>query len=317
MENSNIGWTHNTLNFWIGCEKVSPGCKHCYAEADQATRRGRVVWGKHGTRSVTSYSNWRQLLRWDREAAITGKKILVFAQSLADTFEDFSGPVINAKKQRLYWPDFGSYDVDGFPVFDNAVTIKETDQPLTLEIMRAEMFKIIDRTPNLIYQMLTKRPENMQKMAPDNWVDGWPSNVWAGTSTENQEEYTRRVKHLLKVPAHKHFISAEPLLSNIELADSYTKWLPKIEDADGHTPICISSYWGVGLDWVIVGGESGSKGRAMQKAWAMNIQRQCKKYDVPFFFKQWGEHDEAGVAVGKKNSGELLDGVEIKQFPVF
>lgn len=314
MENSKIGWTQDTVNFWIGCDKVSPGCKNCYAEADQAKRRGRVIWGKHGTRSVTSYAYWRDVLKWQRDAEAAGVKRLVFAQSLSDTFEDFDGPVVNGKGQRLYWPEFGSYDVDGMPVFNRPGNLVPNDTPLTLNHLRYEVFKIMERCPNLIFLCLSKRPENMQRMVPESWSEGWPANIAAGASTENQEEADKRVKQLQEVPAALRFLSCEPLLSHVDIfkavllhgVQSYSMIPPKF-----------SFFKNRGIDWVIVGGESGHKARPMQKAWALDLQRQCKHAGVPFFFKQWGHHDEHGNAVGKSKSGELLDGIDYKNFPQY
>jgi len=82
-----IEWAHHTFNPWIGCEKVSAGCKNCYAEEMMDHRYGRVQWGGSGTRVVTSDSNWRMPLRWDREAAESGERPRVFCASLADVFE--------------------------------------------------------------------------------------------------------------------------------------------------------------------------------------------------------------------------------------
>ena len=318
MENSKIGWTQDTVNFWIGCDKVSPGCKNCYAEADQAKRRGRVVWGKHGTRSVTSYAYWRKLLSWQRMAEAAGVKRLVFAQSLSDTFEDFDGPVVNAKGQRLYKP-YGT-DVDDMPVFDRHYNTEVTDEPLTLADLRLEAFKIMERCPNLIFLCLSKRPENMQSMVPEHWSGGWPANIAAGASTENQEELEKRLPALVNVPAKIHFLSCEPLLSHLDFMNIYSEepeYCCSGRDCGcGGMPIEPPLLYGH-IDWVIVGGESGHKARPMQKAWALDIQRQCKRAGVPFFFKQWGEHDENGNAVGKSKSGELLDGIDYKNFPQY
>jgi protein gp37 len=88
MENSNIAWTHHTFNPWIGCQKVSPGCDHCYAEAMMDKRYGRVQWGPHGERKRTSEDNWKNPIRWNREAEKTGTRFRVFCASLADWFDN-------------------------------------------------------------------------------------------------------------------------------------------------------------------------------------------------------------------------------------
>src|SRR3954468_1422847 len=86
MENSKIEWTDHTFNPWIGCQKVSPGCDHCYAEALMDTRWGKVEWGPHGERKRTSEANWKQPLKWARQA--NGRRPRVFCASLADVFDN-------------------------------------------------------------------------------------------------------------------------------------------------------------------------------------------------------------------------------------
>jgi protein gp37 len=87
-ENSKIEWTDHTFNPWIGCQKVSPGCDHCYAEAMMDTRYGRVKWGPHGERKRTSEANWRKPIAWDKAAAMRGVRARVFCASLADVFDN-------------------------------------------------------------------------------------------------------------------------------------------------------------------------------------------------------------------------------------
>jgi protein gp37 len=109
----------------------------------------------------------------------------------------------------------------------------------------------------------------MLRLAP--WKR-WPSNVWAGTTSENQKWFEKRIDHLLSVPAVAHFISAEPLLGPLRL----TSWL----DRERNTGRFIS--------WVIAGGESGGKARHMNPDWVLSIRDQCVQANVPFLFKQWG-----------------------------
>jgi protein gp37 len=87
-ENSKIEWTDHTFNPWIGCQKVSPGCDRCYAEALMDTRWGKVKWGPHGERKRTSEANWKAPLRWAKAARGTGRRPRVFCASLADVFDN-------------------------------------------------------------------------------------------------------------------------------------------------------------------------------------------------------------------------------------
>jgi hypothetical protein len=134
---------------------------------------------------------------------------------------------------------------------------------------RSRLWQTILQTPWLDWLILTKRPENILANLPSIWKDGWP-NVWLGCSVENQEYMDKRVPHLLKVPAVVHFISAEPLLEPVTVP------YPKLTEAN--------------IDWLIVGGESGSKARPFHMEWAQSIVDQCAKRDISCFVKQMGEN---------------------------
>ncbi len=136
------------------------------------------------------------------------------------------------------------------------------------------------------FQILTKRSKRLASLAP---LLPWPDNVWMGVSVENQK-WASRIDELRRVPAAVRFLSCEPLLGPLEL---------NLE----------------GISWVIVGGESGVRARRMNPEWARSIRNQCAGANVPFFFKQWGAFDEAGVRRGKKASGRLLDDRTWDQFP--
>lgn len=178
-------------------------------------------------------------------------------------------------------------------VFDNQVP----------EEWRADLFKLISATPHLDWQLLTKRPQNIRKMLPETWGEGWP-NVWLGTTAENQEEYDRRIKHLLRAPAKVRFLSCEPLLGPLDLG-----LLTYGEGADGEHGTVMTTRRRF-IHWVIAGGESGPGARPMRPDWARSLRDQCAKAETPFLFKQWGNWNSKGVNTGKKKAGRLLDGVE-------
>ncbi|WP_420994083.1 phage Gp37/Gp68 family protein [Cupriavidus sp. 30B13] len=337
-ENSKIEWTDHTFNPWIGCTKVSPGCDHCYAEAQMDTRLGRVTWGPKGERMRTSPANWRKPLAWNARHkeffAEHGRRQRVFCASLAD-------------------------------VFDNAVD----------PTWRADLLQLVADTPNLDWLLLTKRIGNAHAMLDDalselshgltKWADApWP-NVWLGATVVNQAEADRDIPKLLATPARVRFLSMEPLLGPVDLA----KWIGYCERTDKHgisrndagEHILCERYCGV--SWVIVGGESGPGARPMHPDWARSLRDQCAAAGVPFLFKQWGEYlpwadfndariddppeqtrfptvewqrdhwEDAGYPmwcdstdgqiddmqcmgrVGKKAAGRLLDGVQHDGFP--
>lgn len=246
MENSHIEWTDHSFNPWIGCQRVSPGCVNCYAETRDNRFHGGDHWGPRGTREITSDANWRKPISWNKKAAAAGVPAKVFCASLADVFED---------RPELHAP-------------------------------RARLFCLIQETPWLIWQLLTKRPENVMAMVPENWQAGLPSNVWIGTSVEDQRRADERIPHLLKIPADVRFLSCEPLLGPVDFTP------PEFRGTNVN-----KHDWLQDLDWVIVGGESGPNARPMHPDWARGIRDACRyrtdmgrPWSLPFLFKQWGAY---------------------------
>lgn len=307
-----IAWTDHTFNPWLGCERVSPACQHCYAEA-WAKRSGLVEWGRNAERRVTSPANWRKPLAWNAAAEAAGRPALVFCASLADVFED---------RPELVEP-------------------------------RARLFDLIEATPHLIWQLLTKRPQHVVDMVPGPWLRGlWPENVWIGTTVEDQQRAVERIPRLLEVPAPVRFLSCEPLLNRVfvepwlphpvpclcgaQLPPQYrwngyeTEWPHVVcaacdalcvEDEDDDGPIIAfhepdadrddpPAFRGStrGVEWVICGGESGPGHRPLDVDHARQLRDQCAAAGVPYFFKQHGGRTPTA-------GGDLLDGVQHKAFP--
>lgn len=268
-EGSAIGWTNDTANCWHGCVEVSAGCKHCYAKVSTPVRVKRAhsleVWGPSAARSETK--QWAANLRkWNREARASGKVRRVFAQSLSDTFEDRG---------------------------DDPCVVLADGNRATLGTLRDEFLSVIEECDALTVQMLTKRPENICAMVPPAWLKSWPAHVQIGCTAENQEELDRRMPHLARVPAAVRFLSIEPQLGHVDAS----RWLrPRILEAnDGrwmwNTDPGVESVggtWWWGVDWVICGGESGSKARPFDLAWARSLRDQCMAASVPYFLKQLG-----------------------------
>lgn len=255
-ENSGISWTDHTFNPWMGCTKVSPACDHCYAEREADLRYGKVTWGPKGTRLVTSKAYWNGPSKWDSEAKAKGSRALVFCASWADVFENWKGPLQQPKE-----PHAGE----------------------SLDEVRAKLFALIEATPNLLWLLLTKRPENVLKMAPEAWKSAFPENVMIGTTVEEQKYADIRLRAMCRIPARR-FVSYEPATGPVDF-----------------------SGWEF-LSWLIAGGESGSEARTADAIWFRNARDWAEANDVLFHFKQWGEYDESGVRVGVKAAGRLLDG---------
>ena len=232
-EKSTIEWTNSTWNPVTGCDKVSAGCAHCYAE--RFAERFRGVPG-HPFKQGFDLKLWPERL----ELPLTWKTPkTIFVNSMSDLFHK--------------------------------------DIPLRFI---QKTFEVMKQAHWHTFQVLTKRAERLEELSPKL---SWAPNIWMGVSVES-ERFTYRIDHLRKTKAHIKFLSLEPLLgplSNLNLK---------------------------GIDWAIVGGESGPRARPMDGSWVLEIKRQCAKAKVPFFFKQWG-------GVWKKRNGRTLQGKTWNDMP--
>lgn len=230
---SAIEWTESTWNPITGCTKVSPGCKHCYAErmAKRLKAMGQPNYANGF--ELTLHEHMVELpLQWKKPQTI-------FVNSMSDLFH----------------------------------------KDVPIEFVQ-KVFDVMRRADWHRFQVLTKRSERLAEL---NAQLEWAPNIWMGVSVET-ETYTFRIDHLRETGAHVKFLSLEPLLGP----------LPNMNLR--------------GMDWVIVGGESGPGARAMDPAWVLDIRDQCLTAKVPFFFKQWG-------GVQKKKNGRLLEGRTWDEMP--
>ena len=151
-----------------------------------------------------------------------------------------------------------------------------------------KIMRVIKLTPQHIYQILTKREDAMFNYFENKGVS---DNIWLGVSVEDRKDGVPRIDKLRTIDASIKFLSVEPLLEDLGEIDL------------------------TGIDWVIVGGESGAKARPMKEEWVLNIKKQCEAQDVAFFFKQWGTWGSDGVRRSKKTNGRILVGKEWNQYP--
>jgi protein gp37 len=231
---SDIEWTDATWNPVRGCTKISPGCKHCYAEA--FAERFRGVPG-----SAYEQGFDLRLVPEALELPLSWRKPrLIFVNSMSDLFH--------------------------------------ADVPFEYI---ARVFDVMQRSPQHTFQVLTKRSERLRELAPRL---PWPDNVWIGVSVEDRKRAARITDLVSVAAARVRFLSVEPLLEAI----------PDL-------PL-------EGIDWVIVGGESGRQPRPMDPDWVLDIRDQCSRAGVPFFFKQWGGRN-------KKKAGRELDGRTWDEMP--
>lgn len=231
--NSHIEWTDATWNPVTGCSKISPGCKHCYAE--RMARRLQAMGQPNYANGfeVTLQPHMLELpLEWKRPRRI-------FVNSMSDLFH----------------------------------------QEVPLSFIK-KVFSVMRRANWHQYQLLTKRSERLLEVSP---LLTWEPHIWIGVSVEN-DDYTSRIDDLRKTGADVKFLSLEPLLGPLRKLNLR------------------------GIDWVIVGGESGPGARPMNPDWVRDIRDQCIRANVPFFFKQWGGQF-------KKRTGRVLDGRTWDQMP--
>lgn len=336
-ERSSIEWCDGTVNFWWGCTKVGPGCDNCYAE-DWNAFRGNGQWGPNAERLQIKGAP-ALLAKLQRSApdfrAEHGRPLRIFMQSMSDTFDNEADDALRSS------------------LFDYA--------------RHADALRII---------LLTKRISNVWKMVPFEWREGqWPQHIGLMATVVTQREADRDVPRLLELKRDLNIpwvgVSIEPMLEPISLVQvnagsgSVLNAITGVFSATGSghgarfdarrltmrkSPRPLPDRL-PGLDWVIVGGESGTNGRPIHPAWVRKLKIECGQ-QTAFLFKQWGEwapdsdlpaatratftkrryekreldRDPSPFAamrletmtmhkVGKKASGRTLDGVEYTAFP--
>lgn len=223
---SAIEWTESTWNPLTGCTKISPGCKHCYAERMALRLQAMGQPNYRNGFNLTLHEHVLELpLHWKTPQ-------MIFVNSMSDLFH----------------------------------------KNVPVEFIQ-KVFQVMMEASWHTFQVLTKRSNRLTEL-DEQFI--WPKNVWMGVSVENMD-YTFRIDHLKQTHAKTKFLSLEPLLGPLQDLNL------------------------TGIDWVIVGGESGPKARPIQRSWVVDIRDQCQSANVPFFFKQWG-------GTNKKKSGRELDG---------
>ena len=303
---SKIEWTEKTWNPIVGCSIVSPGCTNCYAMR-QAARIEKMNPDLAHYRGLTQPSKAGPV--WIGKVALSERALLEplrrrkpttwFVNSMGDLFHEDA-------------PDAWIDRV--FTVM--ALSPQHTFQVLTKRAKRMrEYCELLDNEPvrDTVRRIVAAWPNNAP--VPVAGIKFPLPNVWLGVSADDQKRADERIPDLLATPAAVRFVSAEPLLGPI----NFGRWLPRdggaIYDGAGGQMDYIEPT--DGLDWIIVGGESGPSARPMLVAWARSIRDQCKSAGVPFFFKQFGEFapddnspgaHTAMKRIGKHHAGRLLDG---------
>lgn len=343
-----IAWTDETWNPIRGCSRVSAGCAGCYAEGMAARFSDPGQWG-HGIATREGGKH-----RWTGKVMLDEKALLK--------------PLGWKKPRRIFVTSIGD-------PFHEAVTDKMLDSLFAvMALCRQHTFQLLTKRAGRMRQYMADpmTPDRVARSCVDLWLgkvvdaggmgEAWPvetvgdpdfpdnitmrqwplPNLWLGVSVENQAAADERIPHLLATPAAVRFLSCEPLLGPVDLAQ-YLEPSEEhgIDPKTWRAGACIG--WRTAVDWVIAGGESGPKARPMHPDWVRGLRDQCAAAGVPFLFKQWGEwwgdkeldlaggpgyHDAVmarqhnwddgcttSLRVGKKAAGRLLDGVTHDAFP--
>lgn len=278
-ENTGIEWCHHTFNPWWGCTKVSPACDHCYAET-LARRFGYSETGKH-------------FPIWGKDAERRTMSDAYWLEPLKwNRASKRAG-----ERRTVFCGSMCDVMEDHSPAFPADAWLPE---------LRQRLYLLIEATPHLDWLLLTKRPQNFRRFLPQSWLRSPLPNVWLMTTVESQE-YAWRAVELLRTPAAVRGLSCEPLLGPLDL-------VPHLFMPDPHgSPADLIPHGA--LHWVIAGGESGPGARPSHPDWFRLLRDQCERSDTPFFFKQWGDHDQYGQRVMKKAAGAMLDGSEWREVP--
>lgn len=240
MKPTKIEWAEAVWNPTIGCNKVSSGCKNCYAEI--MAKRLQAM----GNFDYKDGFKFKMLKNRLNEPIKNKKPTLYFVNSMSDLFHE-----------------------------DMNISFLD------------DIMETISNTPYHQYQILTKRPQRMREYFLNKNI---PENVWLGTTVESYQ-VKKRIDLIRDLKATIKWLSCEPLINNLGQLDLN------------------------GIDWVIVGGESGVSARPMKEEWVLNIKNQCQEQNVAFFFKQWGTWGSDGVKRNKKSNGSLLLGKNYKCYP--
>lgn len=372
-DGTKIEWTDATWNIVNGCSVTSPGCTNCYAMRLAGTRLKHVASREGLTAMSKAGPVWTGETRFNEPVLLDPirwkrpRRIFVcahgdlFHESVPDAWIDRVFAVMALAPQHQFQV-----------LTKRAERMRQyaSDPKTPGRIARAILDIVIDRVVSF------REPWPVETIGdiddPDDVTIAWPlPNVWLGTSVEDQKRADERIPHLLATPAAVRWLSCEPLLGPVDLEQAWhgenaldsecwgeCNWcrngpdFPPLHNCQSNCQSDADAEKGrSGLDWIIVGGESGSGARPMHPDWARSLRDQCQAAGVPFLFKQWGNYrpydpiiddytkndptgeygengachvlndgEESGpenimIPVGKKAAGRLLDGVQHDGFP--
>lgn len=273
-DNTKIEWTDSTWNVITGCSVVSAGCRHCYAMKLAGTRLQHHPSRAGLTIDTKEGPVWNGQVRFNEEW--------------------LTQPLAWKRPRKIFVCAHGDLFHENVP-----------------DAWIDSVFSVMIRSPQHIFQVLTKRPARMLEFFT---ARGYLiTNVWLGVSVEDQDAANERIPLLLAVPAAVRWISAEPLLGRVDLCETFGMWW---NQTTGVFESCHQSGFNrnpnnqaeTALDWVVVGCESGTKARPMDESWVRSLKDQCVSAGVPFFFKQ-------AIVGGRKVVTPELDGQTWTNYP--
>lgn len=313
-ESSNIAWCDDTWNFWRGCSKVSPGCVFCYAE-ELVTRRLGGEWGK-GAPRVQSKSTLRDPFKWNKKPWICDA---CGRTALCDKFGQRTTGMCECRgmttfhRRRVFSLSLGDWLDPEVPVAWLAQMLDTIRQCKNLDfLLLTKRIELFGSRLNEASQAVCDQPEGEFFESDGDselvqWLELWlagesPKNVWLGVSVEDQKRADERIPLLIATPARIRFLSVEPLLEHVDLH------LDRILVPDIAT-VFGGAEASPGIDWVIVGGESGTQRRDCGVQAIESAVTQCVHAGVACFVKQ-DSHRFPG------QQGRIPDHIfKIKQFP--
>ncbi len=300
--NNKISWTEQTWNPVVGCTRISPGCRGCYAHRMAKRQAGMARAKRAKGQDPGRSAHYEKVENWDG--------IELVPEALGD-------PLRWRKPRRVF-----------------VCSMSDLFHPDVPFSYIREVWDKMYSAPRHTFQILTKRPARMLEFMNSEWLPGrgirYPlDNVHLGVTAEDQERADERIPILLQIPAAFYYVSLEPLLSDIRF---HSRWLSGYHYESGPLAEDIRRVENNSLNLVIAGGETGPGARPMHPAWPRSLRDQCASAGVGFHFKSWGEWLDAftcaqmglldgrtypshkwpdgstSFRVGAKRAGHLLDG---------
>lgn len=326
-ENTSIAFVHHSFSPWRGCREVDSGCNHCYAR-DISKRNPKVLggWAVHGPRVLASDDQWRKMRKLDRRAERAGEQHRVIF-NWGDPFEDWIGVIKDQFGRTVLWCE----QCDELKRSDEVCRCNKAYRRIaTMQDVRRAFFKLVDETPNLLWLLSTKRPEEIYHL----WPGDYRPNVFLGISVTDTADATKKNEALARVDhlAGGTWVACEPLIGACNLVSAslvphFVCECGQIYISPGQCPVCRRTDAEIvycGVDWVVIGGETGRSARPCRLEWIESIIRQCRESSLPVFVSHVGRrpcdsNDQVIPLVDAKGGDptEWPEELRVREYPDF